>query len=160
MAGFSNNLAVMGEWRDCSPNQKKRSKAELDREVSLEEDIKDDKDFLQTMFQEKPCCYSRGGLSERIAARSGFNVPTSINTESSTLGSLCLNITSPGVSPASLLESPVFLSNPLVTFYFCFIFRTLRYVFPFSRSVSNLFYHLVSAAISNNRKALISTFRS
>ncbi|KAJ4913248.1 putative WRKY transcription factor 34 [Raphanus sativus] len=115
MAGFSNNLAVLGEWRDCSPNQRKRSKAELDREVSLEEDVKDDKDFLQTMFQEKPCCYSRGGLSERIAARSGFNVPTSINTESSTLGSLCLNISSPGVSPASLLESPVFLSNPLLS---------------------------------------------
>ncbi|KAJ0251379.1 WRKY transcription factor 34 [Hirschfeldia incana] len=103
----------MGEWRDCSPNQKKRSKAELDRDVFLEEDVKD-KDFMETRFQEKPC-YSRGGLSERIAARSGFNVPTSINTETSRLRSLCLNITSPGVSPSSLLESPVFLPNALLS---------------------------------------------
>ncbi|KAF8113966.1 hypothetical protein N665_0043s0039 [Sinapis alba] len=111
MAGFNDNFAVMGEWVDCSPNHKKRSKAELDREASLEEDIKD-MDLQQTNFQERSG-YSQGGLSERIAARAGFKV-ASINTESS-LQSLCLNISSPGVSPATLLESPVFLSNPLLS---------------------------------------------
>lgn len=123
MAGFNDNFAVMGEWVDCSPNHKKRSKAELDREASLEEDIKD-MDLQQTNFQERSG-YSQGGLSERIAARAGFKV-ASINTESS-LQSLCLNISSPGVSPATLLESPVFLSNPLVTF------QTFHYcLFPFA----------------------------
>ncbi|ESQ54635.1 hypothetical protein EUTSA_v10027010mg [Eutrema salsugineum] len=111
MAGFDSKIAVMGEWLDRNPpNHKKRSKAERDhRDVSLE-DIKN-KDFLQTSFQETPCYSSRGGLSERIAARAGFNVPR-LNTES-ILQSPCLTISSPGVSPATLLESPVFLSNPL-----------------------------------------------
>ncbi|CAH2077880.1 unnamed protein product [Thlaspi arvense] len=108
MAGFNDNVAVMGEWLDCTPYTRKRSKAELDREVSLE-DIKN-KDFLQNISQEKPWC-SRGGLSERLAARAGFNVPR-LNTES-ILQSPCLTISSPGVSPATLLDSPVFLSNPL-----------------------------------------------
>ncbi|KAL0873243.1 hypothetical protein Bca101_022948 [Brassica carinata] len=112
MAGFNDNFAVMGEWVDCSTNHKKRSKAELYSEVSLEEDVKN-KDFLQTNFQERSSYSQGGGLSERVAARAGFKVP-SINTESS-LPSLCLNISSPGVSPATLLESPVFPSNPLLS---------------------------------------------
>ncbi|CAH8318094.1 unnamed protein product [Eruca vesicaria subsp. sativa] len=112
MAGFNDNFAIMGEWLECSPNHKKRSKAELDREVSLEEDVKD-KDFLQTNSQERSS-YSRGDLSERIAARTGFNVQ-SINTDESNLWSLCLNLSSHGVSSETLLESPVFLSNPLLS---------------------------------------------
>ncbi|KAH0871219.1 hypothetical protein HID58_078241 [Brassica napus] len=110
MPGFDNNFAVMGEWLDPSPNHKKRSKAELEREVSLE-DIKN-KGFLHASFQEKPC-YSSNGLSERIAARTGFKVPR-LKTES-IFPSTCLAISSPGVSPATLLESPVFLSNPLTS---------------------------------------------
>ncbi|CAN6987631.1 unnamed protein product [Brassica rapa subsp. trilocularis] len=109
MTGFSNTFAVMGECVDCSTNHKKRSKAELDRETFLEEDV-ENKDFLQTNFQERSS-YSRGGLSERVAARAGFKVP-SINTESNLWS---LNISSPGVSPATLLESPVFLSNALLS---------------------------------------------
>ncbi|KAL0659813.1 hypothetical protein Bca4012_080398 [Brassica carinata] len=110
MPGFDNNFAVMGEWLDPSPNHKKRAKAELEREVSLE-DIKN-KGFLHASFQEKPC-YSSNGLSERIAARTGFKVPR-LKTES-IFPSTCLAISSPGVSPATLLESPVFLSNPLTS---------------------------------------------
>ncbi|KAH0941959.1 hypothetical protein HID58_001596 [Brassica napus] len=109
MTGFSDTFAVMGEWVDCSTNHKKRSKAELDRETSLEVDVKN-KDFLQTNFQERSS-YSGGGLSERVAARAGFKVP-SINTESNLWS---LNISSPGATPATLLESPVFLSNPLLS---------------------------------------------
>ncbi|KAH0902351.1 hypothetical protein HID58_041854 [Brassica napus] len=109
MTGFSDNFAVMGEWVDCSINHKKRSKAELDRETFLEEDV-ENKDLLQTSFQERSS-YSGGGLSERIAARAGFNIPN-INIESNLWS---LNISSPGVSPATLLESPVFLSNPLLS---------------------------------------------
>ncbi|KAG2263138.1 hypothetical protein Bca52824_070217 [Brassica carinata] len=110
MPGFDDNFAVMEEWLDPSPNRKKRSKAELDNDISLE-DTKN-KGFLHASFQEKPW-YSRNGLSERIAARTGFKVP-SLKTQS-IFPSSCLTISSPGVSPATLLESPVFLSNPLIS---------------------------------------------
>ncbi|CAL9226921.1 unnamed protein product [Arabidopsis halleri] len=110
MAGFDNKAGVMGEWFDCSINHRKRSKAELGRDVSLEYIKKEDS--LQTTFQETPSC-SRGALRERIAARSGFNAP-SLNTED-ILQSTYLTISSPGLSPATLLESPVFLSNPLLS---------------------------------------------
>ncbi|XWS51640.1 hypothetical protein CRYUN_Cryun11dG0001000 [Craigia yunnanensis] len=63
---------------------------------------------------------SRGGLVERMAARAGFNAPR-LNTESIRSADLTLNpeISSPyltippGLSPATLLESPVFVSNSL-----------------------------------------------
>ncbi|XP_022873371.1 probable WRKY transcription factor 2 [Olea europaea var. sylvestris] len=61
---------------------------------------------------------SRGGLLERIAARAGFNAPR-LNTESIRPADLSQNpdvrspylTIPPGVSPTSLLESPVFLAN-------------------------------------------------
>lgn len=61
-----------------------------------------------------------GGLVERMAARAGFNAPK-LNTESVRSADL-LNpairtpfwtINSPGLSPTTLLDSPVFLSNSL-----------------------------------------------
>ncbi|XWS27659.1 hypothetical protein CRYUN_Cryun25bG0000500 [Craigia yunnanensis] len=63
---------------------------------------------------------SRGGLVERMAARAGFNAPR-LNTESIRSADLSLNpeIHSPyltipsGLSPTTLLESPVFVSNSL-----------------------------------------------
>ncbi|CAN4103844.1 unnamed protein product [Withania somnifera] len=64
---------------------------------------------------------SRGGLLERMAARAGFNAPK-LNTESlrpvdmrqnQGVRSPYLTIP-PGLSPTTLLESPVFLSNSLV----------------------------------------------
>ncbi|KAL1195233.1 putative WRKY transcription factor 2 [Cardamine amara subsp. amara] len=135
MAGFDENVAVMGEWVPRSPSpgtlfssaigEEKSSKRVLERELSLnhgqvilEEDNtgnNNNKDCSQTNVL-------RGGLSERIAARAGFNAPR-LNTENirsntdfsidSNLRSPCLTISSPGLSPATLLESPVFLSNPL-----------------------------------------------
>ncbi|KAJ4827937.1 hypothetical protein Tsubulata_032739 [Turnera subulata] len=63
---------------------------------------------------------SRGGLGERIAARAGFNAPR-LNTESIRSADLSLNpeirspylTIPPGLSPTTLLDSPVFLSNSL-----------------------------------------------
>ncbi|KAF6145976.1 hypothetical protein GIB67_033335 [Kingdonia uniflora] len=63
---------------------------------------------------------TRGSLAERMAARAGFNAPT-LNTEnirsanissSSDVRSPYLTIP-PGLSPTTLLDSPVFLSNSL-----------------------------------------------
>ncbi|KAJ8542779.1 hypothetical protein K7X08_005302 [Anisodus acutangulus] len=64
---------------------------------------------------------SRGGLMERMAARAGFNAPK-LNTESLRPADLSQNqgiqspylTIPPGLSPTTLLESPVFLSNSLV----------------------------------------------
>ncbi|KAI4320872.1 hypothetical protein MLD38_034310 [Melastoma candidum] len=63
----------------------------------------------------------RGGLSQRIAARAGFNAPR-LNTEGMRSAELSSNpevrspylTISPGLSPTTLLESPVFFSNSLV----------------------------------------------
>ncbi|XP_021905874.1 probable WRKY transcription factor 2 [Carica papaya] len=63
---------------------------------------------------------SRGGLGERIAARAGFNAPK-LNTENIRSADLSSNpdVRSPyltipaGLSPTTLLDSPVFLSNSL-----------------------------------------------
>ncbi|KAI4305059.1 hypothetical protein L6164_028449 [Bauhinia variegata] len=63
---------------------------------------------------------SRGGLVERMAARAGFNAPR-LNTESIRSADLSLNsdirspylTIPPGLSPTTLLDSPVFLSNSL-----------------------------------------------
>lgn len=69
----------------------------------------------------EPKLSSRGGLMERIAARAGFNAPR-LNTESIRPSDLSkkpevqspyLTIP-PGLSPTTLLDSPVFLSNSLV----------------------------------------------
>uniref|UniRef100_A0A5B6YME0 Putative WRKY7 n=1 Tax=Davidia involucrata TaxID=16924 RepID=A0A5B6YME0_DAVIN len=64
---------------------------------------------------------SRGGLLERMAARAGFNAPR-LNTDTIRPADLSLNpdvqspylTIPPGLSPTTLLESPVFLSNSLV----------------------------------------------
>ncbi|EOA19137.1 hypothetical protein CARUB_v10007808mg [Capsella rubella] len=90
MADFDNKAAVVGEQFDFSIMNE---------------------DSLQTSFHIKTTSCSGGALRERISARSGFNAP-SLNTED-ILQSTCLTISSPGLSPATLLESPVFLSNPL-----------------------------------------------
>lgn len=133
MADFDDKISVIGEWFDCSPNHRKRSKAELYREVSIKE-IKNE-DSLQTRFQENPSC-SQGALRERIAARSGFNAPR-LNTED-ILQSTCVTISSPGLSPATLFESPVLLSNPLVIFSF----QHFTFVFSFADPCLKSLYHL------------------
>ncbi|KAK4278512.1 hypothetical protein QN277_016349 [Acacia crassicarpa] len=63
---------------------------------------------------------SRGNLVERMAARAGFNAPR-LNTESIRSADPMMNSDTrsayltipPGLSPTTLLESPVFLSNSL-----------------------------------------------
>uniref|UniRef100_A0A2P2MV59 Putative WRKY transcription factor 2 isoform X2 n=1 Tax=Rhizophora mucronata TaxID=61149 RepID=A0A2P2MV59_RHIMU len=73
---------------------------------------------LDSLSEQKPS--SRGGLMERMAARAGFNAPR-LNTEriKSTDPSLKPEIWSPyltippGLSPTTLLDSPVFVSNSL-----------------------------------------------
>ncbi|XP_058113083.1 probable WRKY transcription factor 2 [Magnolia sinica] len=65
---------------------------------------------------------SRGGLAERMAARAGFNAPrlntarirssNMLSSSSSEVRSPYLTIP-PGLSPTTLLDSPVFLSNSL-----------------------------------------------
>ncbi|KAK7259848.1 hypothetical protein RIF29_25463 [Crotalaria pallida] len=63
---------------------------------------------------------SRGGLVERMAARAGFNAPR-LNTEGIRSTDLSLNsdvqspylTIPPGLSPTTLLDSPVFLANAL-----------------------------------------------
>ncbi|KAG2333209.1 hypothetical protein Bca4012_017143 [Brassica carinata] len=121
MSGFEENVGVMGEWVPCKPS----SKRILERELSLnhgqvtrllEEDTTGNNNNNKDSSQSNNV--SRGGLRERIAARAGFNTPR-LNTENirsntdSSLRSPPLTISSPGLSPATLLESPVFLSNPL-----------------------------------------------
>ncbi|KAL0734877.1 hypothetical protein Bca4012_011087 [Brassica carinata] len=139
MSGFDENVAVMGEWVPCNPTPRtlfssaigedKSSKRVLERELSLnhgqvtglqEDTTGNDDNNNDSSTQNNNV--SRGGLRERIAARAGFNTPK-LNTENirsnagfsmdSNLRSPCLTISSPGLSPATLLESPVFLSNPL-----------------------------------------------
>lgn len=66
---------------------------------------------------------SRSGLVERMAARAGYNAPLRLNTDlvrpssssSADISQTCPPyLLSPGLSPTSFLESPVFLSNSLV----------------------------------------------
>ncbi|VFQ82474.1 unnamed protein product [Cuscuta campestris] len=75
--------------------------------------------MLSSFSEQKVSC--RGGLLERIAARAGFNAPR-LNTESirpadhsqtQAVRSPYLTIPS-GLSPTTLLDSPVFVSNSLV----------------------------------------------
>lgn len=83
----------------------------------------DDKDQLtnSSSFSEQKM-NSSGGLLERMAARAGFNAPR-LNTESIRLANLSQNpdvrspylTIPPGLSPTTLLESPVLLSNSNVS---------------------------------------------
>lgn len=69
----------------------------------------------------EPKINSRGGLLERMAARAGFNAPR-LNTEHIRAADLSQNqdiqspflTIPPGLSPTTLLDSPVFVSNSLV----------------------------------------------
>lgn len=87
---------------------------------------------------------SNGGLAERMAARAGFNVPklntSRVNQVANVVGS-STDVRSPyltippGLSPTTLLESPVFLSNLVrITFltwciwYNQYLIRVLFYV--------------------------------
>lgn len=70
----------------------------------------------------EPKMNSRGGLLERMAARAGFNAPR-LNTEHIRPADISQNqdiqspflTIPPGLSPTTLLDSPVFVSNSLVS---------------------------------------------
>ncbi|KAF5479150.1 hypothetical protein F2P56_005646 [Juglans regia] len=72
-------------------------------------------------FPEHKSSCSRAGLMERMAARAGFNAPR-LNTQGIRSADLSSNpdirspylTIPPGLSPTTLLDSPVFLSNSLV----------------------------------------------
>lgn len=75
-----------------------------------------------SLGSDEPRLSSKGGLMERIAARAGFNVPR-LNTESIRPADLSkkqevrspyLTIP-PGLSPTTLLDSPVFIQNSQVS---------------------------------------------
>lgn len=81
--------------------------------------------FGDVGFRTEQRSSSRGGLVERMAARAGFNAPR-LNTESIRATDLSLNsdvqspylTIPPGLSPTTLLDSPVFLMNSLVSSHF------------------------------------------
>ena len=146
MSGFEETVAVMGEWVPCNPS----SKRVLERELSLNHGqvtSNNNKDSSQTNN------ISGGGLRERIAARAGFNTPRlntdniRSNTDSS---SPCLTISSPGLSPATLLESPVFLSNPLVSS------KSFPYLDVIMKHFMNSNVTFVGSTVSNYREVSIS----
>ncbi|GMN59846.1 hypothetical protein TIFTF001_028940 [Ficus carica] len=77
-------------------------------------------EMVGAFSEQKPNLRGGGGLGERIAARAGFNAPR-LNTESIRPSDLSAPADtrspyltlSPGLSPTTLLDSPVFLSNSL-----------------------------------------------
>ncbi|KAJ6417530.1 hypothetical protein OIU84_003287 [Salix udensis] len=109
-----------------SPGEKRNEGLYLGQPEQMTSENADKRDGAQTSgvqltelgtFSEQKSNF-RGGLVERMAARAGFNAPR-LNTESirPTERSMNPEIRSPyltippGLSPTTLLESPVFLSN-------------------------------------------------
>ncbi|KAI8008882.1 putative WRKY transcription factor 2 [Camellia lanceoleosa] len=91
-----------------------------DEKDGAQDCVADDQLTKSNSFSEQKMNSRGGGLLERMAARAGFNAPR-LNTESIRPADLSLNpdvrspylTIPPGLSPTSLLESPVFLSNSL-----------------------------------------------
>ncbi|XP_011000390.1 PREDICTED: probable WRKY transcription factor 2 isoform X2 [Populus euphratica] len=122
MLGDDINSRIIPE----SPGEKRNEGLYLGQPEQMTTGNSEKKDGAQTSgvqltelgtFSERKSNF-HGGLVERIAARAGFNAPR-LNTESirSTESSMNPEIRSPyltippGLSPTTLLESPVFLSN-------------------------------------------------
>ncbi|KAL5577734.1 hypothetical protein UlMin_019433 [Ulmus minor] len=137
MAGMHDNVALIGDWVPPSPSSRAFFSAILGDEGAAGTNLKPDelfagyrehmvsgnynvKELTETGSFSEQKSNSRGGLVERIAARAGFNAPR-LNTDyirssdhsmSSDIHPPYLTI-SPGLSPTTLLDSPVFLSNSL-----------------------------------------------
>ncbi|WVZ01440.1 hypothetical protein V8G54_027509 [Vigna mungo] len=87
---------------------------------NMQDAAQDGDSVAQLSFQTEQKPNSRGGLVERMAARAGFNAPR-LNTEGIRSTDLSLNsdiqspylTIPPGLSPTTLLDSPVFLANSL-----------------------------------------------
>ncbi|KAD5507591.1 hypothetical protein R6Q59_031612 [Mikania micrantha] len=134
MGGFDDHVGLGGNWMAPSPSPRSFFSAMLG-EASLSrvaEPPKDDNPATGFTFQkpdnqfgsqngafgEPKATGSRSGLVERLAARAGYNAPrlnTDIIRPSADLDKQSPYLTIPsGLSPTSLLDSPVFLSNSLV----------------------------------------------
>jgi WRKY transcription factor 2 len=136
MAGIDENLALNGDWGLPSPSPRALFSRMLEEENNVirpnsehsgngrtEAQDGDSGTKLSDMsYPTEQKLSSRGGLVERIAARTGFNAPR-LNTESIRSTELSLNseiqspylTIPPGLSPTTLLDSPVFLVNSLVS---------------------------------------------
>ncbi|WJX36511.1 WRKY transcription factor [Trifolium repens] len=134
MAGIDENLALNGDWGLPSPSPRALFSRMLEEENNVirpnsehpgngrtEAQDGDSGTKLSDMsYPTEQKSSSRGGLVERIAARTGFNAPR-LNTESIRSTELSLNseiqspylTIPPGLSPTTLLDSPVFLVNSL-----------------------------------------------
>lgn len=142
MGGFDDHAAIMGDWMPPSPSPRtffssllgddigsrstfefpnENQRGNLASEPQEHVGISDGAQADATTVKSDQKMSSRGGLLERMAARAGFNAPK-LNTESLRPADLSQNqgvrspylTIPPGLSPTSLLESPVFLSNSLV----------------------------------------------
>ena len=145
MAGIDDNIALNGDWGlpsssprtlfsrmleeeddDNNNNNHKHNNVTgpiLERSGSSRIEVQDGDSGTQLSdmsYRTDQNLNSRGGLVERIAARTGFNAPR-LNTESIRSTELSLNreiqspylTIPPGLSPTTLLDSPVFLANSL-----------------------------------------------
>lgn len=135
MAGIDENLALNGDWGLPSPSPRSlfsrlleednnnviRPNSEHSGSGRTEgQDGDSGTQLSDTSYPTENKSSSRGGLVDRIAARTGFNAPR-LNTESIRSTELSLNseiqspylTIPPGLSPTTLLDSPVFLANSL-----------------------------------------------
>ncbi|XP_077237456.1 WRKY DNA-binding protein 2 [Tasmannia lanceolata] len=139
MAGIDENIGLIGDWVPPNPSPRtffssllgddfsSRSLSEILAENGTEKqkvavNLTDEKDEVEggdslsgsTMFSG----HRSSSLAERMAARAGFNAPR-LNTArvrpANLLSPQVLSpyVLSPGISPTTLLDSPVFLSNSL-----------------------------------------------
>lgn len=141
MAGIGDNAAAMGDWMPPSPGHKNffsnlmvdefDPKSFLKYEgqeavCSKEEECHAALQFPADISSSKPSSVNahKPSLTERRAARAGFSAPK-IDTNqfrAADFSSLNSDVRSPyltippGLSPTTLLDSPVFVSNSLVWF--------------------------------------------
>lgn len=105
----------------------------------LEDDDDDDDAISSKLISEIPTTPPVSGqkknsgscLSERVSARAGFTAPPRLNTESivmenNAIRSPYLTIP-PGLSPTTLLDSPIFLSNSQVQTYLSSLFAVVSF---------------------------------
>ncbi|CAK8532196.1 unnamed protein product [Lathyrus sativus] len=135
MAGIDENVVPNGDWGLPNPSPRTLFSRMLDEESNsvtrqISEQSESDRIEVQDgdsgtqlsdgSYRNDHKLNSRDGLVERIAARTGFNAPR-LNTEGIRSTELSLNseiqspylTIPPGLSPTTLLDSPVFLANSL-----------------------------------------------
>ncbi|XP_076887620.1 putative WRKY transcription factor 2 [Bidens hawaiensis] len=131
MGGFDDHVGIIGDWMSPSPRSFFSGLLGEAGSGQVTEPVKDDnpatgftfhgpdKQFgsQNGPFSENKVTGSRSGLVERMAARAGYNAPR-LNTDNirpcADVAKESSFLTIPaGLSPTSLLDSPVFLSNSL-----------------------------------------------